>query len=148
MRFITLLLLGACAISKPVGAPKPPPGPYEEVVEKFASRKDIEHKLQNRFNYLRMLFEQSTDPYFGNKRWAESCLKENHWSEVKKTDKGMFLVAHLFLNSNKEAGYCPGMPAWPTYEIRYSCHGSLELHTIRILSHKAAADTNWESLCD
>lgn len=62
--------------------------------------------IQNKFNFLRMLFEQSYDPYYGKPKWAENCLKANTIGSIIESEESIYLHSKLILKDNKE-GFCP-----------------------------------------
>lgn len=71
------------------------------------TRSDAKRIIQNRHNYLRILFEQSVDPYYGKPKWSEECLKANRIGSIKEDKHSVILWSELVIKDNKE-GYCPG----------------------------------------
>lgn len=61
--------------------------------------------IHNKYNYLKILFEQSVDPYYGQPKWSASCLAENNIGSVVENDVVIFNLSSLVLKDGKE-GFC------------------------------------------
>jgi hypothetical protein len=104
---LILLVLTSCASSKKdqLKSYKTLPG-YTEKMIPVASKDEARKVISNRTNFLKMIFEQTKDPYFGTLRWSEYCLSLNKIGLVTESPKGIQSISQLILNQNGEPGFC------------------------------------------
>lgn len=128
MRFtlLILILLSSCA-SKPKTSllgllAKDPQASMQSHPAK--SRMDAKRIIQNRQNYLRILFEQSVDPYYGKPKWSDECLSANRIGSIEEAKESIVLWSQLILKDQKE-GFCPGdKEAKASHVLMVYCEGS------------------------
>jgi len=121
-------------------------------VEPVESSKAAEHLITNRLNFLKALFEQSIDPYFGTARWSPECLAANKIGEVKQTARGLVVVSELLLNQEFAPGFCfstMGRDAAvaPYYQIWSFCQGGSTVEEIIVSTSKLKLPQDWDDLC-
>lgn len=97
-----------------------------------SSRDEAKKVISNQLNFLKMLFTQSTDPYFGTPKWAEDCLKENKIGEVKEFAKGIQATSVLFLDANHSPGYCPkSQDSIHSFVVHVYCNSDPSVYEIK-----------------
>ena len=100
------------------------PGQLQKKIP-VASSEEAGHVIQNKMNFLNMLFEQTRDPYYGVPKWTELCLKENKIGVIQKTKHGLQSVSELYLDQSDSPGQCPENPrATKKYLVYLYCSGS------------------------
>jgi hypothetical protein len=122
LHFIILVFFVSCA-SRPDG----------KVIKKIpvTSSEEAGHVIQNKINFLNMLFEQTRDPYYGVPKWTELCLKENKIGGIQKTKHGIQAVSELYLDQSDSPGLCPENPsATKKYLVYLYCNGSESVYQI------------------
>jgi len=74
----------------------------------ISSEAEAKTYMQNQLNYLKLLYQQSRDPYYGEPKWTEYCLKNTKIGEIKINKHYFISVSDLYMNADGEFGYCPG----------------------------------------
>lgn len=111
------------------------------------TKEEANRILQNRYNYLRLMFEQSRDPYYGHPKWSDLCLAQNKIGNVVNTDKGLSSVSELFVDGKGNPGFCPeNILAIKSYEVAFYCENEKVLYQVTI-NMQDAPDLNRVSLC-
>jgi hypothetical protein len=64
--------------------------------------------IDNHLRFLKLLFEQSRDPYYGKYKWTKECLAENVIGRREEFDGHMVATSVLFLDENGKPGHCSG----------------------------------------
>ena len=105
-KFIFLSLL--VSFFTPVGAATAVP--EDVTIKKIAveSRDQAKKVLGNHQRYLKLLFEQSRDPYYGKFKWSEDCLKKNVIGTIVETKTSLLVQSELLLDSTRKPGVCVG----------------------------------------
>ena len=95
------------------------------------SRDQAVKVVDNHVRFLKMLFQQSRDPYYGKLKWPEECLKANQVGE--RIEVGEVLVSNslLLLDSRGVPGNCDGSKH--TVIMLY-CPGAKDVQDIRFPS--------------
>lgn len=99
-----LFLLFSCATARKTSFPEN----AEIKVREFSSPKEAQNFIRNKSNYLKLLFEQSFDPYYGTPKWPLDCLAKNKISGVEEAQGNVFFSSELIQNPSGEAGFCEG----------------------------------------
>lgn len=101
IKYFFFFLLFSCATAKlPTTA---------KVTEKnFSTAEEARHFVKNRLTYLRLLFEQSFDPYYNTPKWDPACLVANQIGKLQEKNGSLWFVSRLFLNENGDVGFCSG----------------------------------------
>jgi hypothetical protein len=98
---------------------------YQEKSIPVSTRDEARKVINNKINFIKMIFEQSTDPYFGTPRWSEYCLKLNSIGTPIETTNGIQVFSTLVLNSVGEPGYCSDAETQTRSHVVYIyCEGS------------------------
>lgn len=71
-----------------------------------SDRGQAEKVINIRLQFLKLLFEQSIDPYYNTPKWTPACLAENKIGEVEKFSNGAQLVSELYINLVDQTGFC------------------------------------------
>lgn len=85
--------------------------------------------IENHVRYLRMLFEQSRDPYYGTPKWSDECLKANVVGERLDVGSSFSSSSTLILDSKGAPGHCKGESH---AVIMLFCSGAKEVQEIKI----------------
>ncbi|MFL5783514.1 MAG: hypothetical protein ACJ76H_02820 [Bacteriovoracaceae bacterium] len=101
IKFLLLILVAGCSTSRF-------PSSARTRFQDFSSGKEAKNFIVNKANYLKLLFEQSHDPYYGTPRWTPECLDKNRVGKVEEKYGNTFLRNQLFLNNEYEPGFCQG----------------------------------------
>ncbi len=97
-----------------------------------SSKEEAAKHLQNRFNYLTLMYEQSRDPYYGHPKWSEYCLKMTKIGSVTKSD-GVTSVSELYVDDKGNPGLCPEDPmAIHAFEIGYYCEQEKTVYQVTL----------------
>ena len=104
--FLPLLLLFACSTSKSNLKTFKNEANYQEKLIPVSSKEEARKVINNKVNFLKMLFEQSKDPYFGTPRWSDHCLSINKVGSVTESQKGIQAISVLILDHTGEPGFC------------------------------------------
>lgn len=99
--------------------------------------------MDNHVKFLKFLFEQSRDPYYGQPKWSEACLKDNEIGEVNDKNQIIESRSTVFLDQSFMPGICTGTKY---YFILIYCRGSKFLKEIKIPVTKTALKS--EFLCE
>lgn len=103
--------------------------------------------LQSRFNYLTLLFEQSRDPYYGQPKWTETCLKGNKIGAISKEGSDLIFVSELYVDGKGNPGFCPENPfALKAYEVYFYCEKEHQVYQITLPTEQTF-DLKKVSLC-
>lgn len=147
---ILLLLVGACSMGTPKKNVKNELSKHSVQTQIFpvSNKKEARFTLQNRLNFIKAIFEQSVDPYYGTKRWREECFQENVVGDIIEIRNGFYAKSKLTLDSNFNPGFCIAQNSNSEQlnsftQILYFCEGDTHL-TKLIMPHTAS---NLESLC-
>lgn len=147
--YIILIILTSCASTKKVSIFDLAQNTKYSIVRKInASTTEEANKiLQSRFNYLTLLFEQSRDPYYGQPKWSESCLRENIIGAIAKNKSELVSVSQLYVDGKGGPGFCPENPyALKAYEVSFYCEKEQTVYQITIPS-KENFDLKKVGLC-
>ncbi len=88
--------------------------------------------IQNQNNFIKMLFEQSKDPYYGVPKWTEQCLKENKIGKINKSANAIWAVSELYLK-NGAPGHCSNSSASKKFTVIFLyCKEMSKLFEIKI----------------
>lgn len=111
----------------------------------ITSEAEAKRLLQNKVNYLKLLFEQSREPYYGTPKWSEVCLKENKIGELTVTEGEMKTISTLYLDQEGGPGQCPDNPLAKKYIVlTLHCQGQDFVSEIRIpASHTINLERNF-----
>lgn len=142
---ITLLTLSACSSLKKTSIFEIADKTKYSVVKKTAVQNEDEAKkiLQGRFNYLKLMFEQSRDPYYGHPKWTDTCLQANKIGPVLN----MTSLSELYVDGKGNPGFCPENPfALKAYELSFYCPGEHSVYQITIPQNEPL-DQKSVSLC-
>jgi len=93
------------------------------------SKDQAKKVIENHVRYLRLLFEQSRDPYYGTPKWSDECLKANEIGESAAAGAALLSVSNLILDSKSQPGHCKGVSH--TVVMLY-CDGQKEVQEIKI----------------
>ena len=116
LHFFILCFLVSCATRLPGQLQKKIP---------VTSSEEAGHVIQNKMNFLNILFQQTRDPYYGVPKWTELCLKENKIGVIQKTKHGLQAVSELYLDQTDSPGHCPeNHSATKKYLVYLYCNGS------------------------
>jgi hypothetical protein len=90
--FLGLLILSSCTTRIPLGAMR------DALIRKYPvnDRTEALALIQSRYNYLKLLFEQSREPYYGENKWTEECLKENVVGPIEDNNSSISMNSGLF----------------------------------------------------
>lgn len=106
---------------------------YSEKMIPAASKDEARKVINNRTNFLKMIFEQTKDPYFGTLRWSEYCLSLNKIGLVTESPKGIQSISKLILNQNGEPGFCRDhIDQVPSRLILVYCEGMSSVLEIKL----------------
>ncbi len=64
--------------------------------------------IENQVRFLKLLFTQSRDPYYGRPKWSEKCLAENRVGELTDKQGVLESVSELYLDRDSNPGVCSG----------------------------------------
>ncbi len=146
--FLFVVLIVSCA-HRPTGTETLAHTPPVKV--KFVKVDNLERArvvMNNKLAYIRSIFEQSHDPYYGAEQWTEKCIKENVIGEIRETSQGLFANSKLYLNDQLENGFCSNDPnAKPYHRVYYYCLGATEIKHLIVPFTKDNERTNWLTLC-
>jgi hypothetical protein len=94
------------------------------------SAEEAKNIMNNKISFLKLLFQQSTDPYFGIPKWTSQCLEANKIGEIISTSKGISSRSRLVLLDGN-TGFCPGQPGSSYHEvIQFHCLSTKEVTEI------------------
>lgn len=102
-------LLSACQSTKPQSVPSETSKPVVEIVE---DREDLNLKeskawIQGKINYLKSLYQERLDPYFGKRDQGSSCESSAVKLQVEKSNEDLVYVQYLVLTTQAgAAGVC------------------------------------------
>ncbi len=142
---ITLLTLSACSSLKKTSIFEIAEKTKYSVVKKTAVQNEDEARkvLQGRYNFLKLMFEQSRDPYYGHPKWTDFCLQANKIGPVLN----MTSLSELYVDGKGNPGFCPENPfALKAYEFSFYCPSEHLVYQITIPQNEPL-DQNRVSLC-
>lgn len=142
---LILLSITACSSFKKTSVFEIADKTKHSVVKKIdvANEDEAKKVLQGRHNYLKLLFEQSRDPYYGHPKWTETCLQGNKIGPVTN----MTSLSELYVDNKGNPGFCPENPfALRAFEVDFYCAGEQSVYQITI-PQNAPFDLNKVSLC-
>lgn len=146
--FIFTVLIVSCA-HRPTGPETlavTPPAKIKTIKVNNLERARV--VMNNNLAFIRSIFEQSHDPYYGAEQWSEKCRQENVIGKVRETSKGLFANSKLYLNDQLENGFCSNDPkAKPYHRVYYYCLGATELRHLIVPFTQANQQTDWQTLC-
>lgn len=149
LTLIILFTLVSCASTKRVSLIELAEQTKYSVIKKTgaATEEEASRVMQNRYNYLTILFEQSRDPYYGHPKWSEACLKGNRIGSLNKENSGLLSVSELYVDGKGNPGFCPENPfALKAYEVYFYCEKEHQVYQVTLPSEQAI-DLNKVSLC-
>jgi hypothetical protein len=112
------------------------------------SRAEALKVIGNKLNFIKMIFEQSLDPYFGTPRWSEACLEINRLGEIVTTEKEIQSSSLLILNASGEPGYCNDRSDHVSTQVIYLyCEGDKHVLEIKFI-HQGTNKKHEGMLCD
>jgi hypothetical protein len=113
--FHVLAFASACTTSKKLEMSqdlktleKPLPG-IEAIryqLSKVESSNSSKAMVTNRHRYLKDLFQQSKDPYFGTDRWSADCMSRNKIYDLETNADGFKYRAQLTASQDLRTGFC------------------------------------------
>lgn len=130
---VSLLLLASCSTGS--GKKKS----FKETINMASvqvSSKDVSSKQEAKAqiigfrNYLKLLFEQSRDPYYGSLKWPEACLDMNRIGEVMDTGSSIYLANELILNHQGNPRHCSGPIQ---YHLQFFCDKENKIYTYKFM---------------
>ncbi len=129
IKLFFFILLISCASKKlPVNA---------RVTEKqFATSQEARNFVKNRFNYLKLLFEQSHDPYYNTPKWEADCLTHNQIGKIQEKEGSSWFISDLIVNQNGDVGFCSGTQTEITI---LHCPEEKKIYEIRCMPRECAA---------
>ena len=125
--FLLLFLLSACAVTKTNKLTAFPLDAQVRTID-VSSAEQAKKVIDNHVRFLKLLFEQSRDPYYGTLKWSEECLKQNVIGERVDFNGSMASSSVLFLDENGKPGHCSGSRLMVVYVY---CAGSKIMSEIR-----------------
>lgn len=109
---LCLFLLGCAATQQPASSPDVARIYLAESVIKYIpvqSPEEARMVIENDVRFLKRLFTQSRDPYYGRPKWSESCLADNRIGELVIEEGGFLQAAsEIFIDYNANPGVCKG----------------------------------------
>lgn len=94
-------------------------------------------RINNRLNYLKLLFEQSLDPYHETPKWEAHCYEDNRPGKAERNGEIIYSVSRLYFDSRKYEGFCSDkFYASPGYSIDVYCPDKKILRQYKFLSAK------------
>lgn len=135
-RLSLLLFLSSCATKIPLSE-------IEDAivsVHQVQDRQEAVKFIQSRYNFLKLLFEQSRDPYYGKFKWSQKCLEENVIGPVIDTGSSVTMNSSLYLDSKLESGFCPESAVLRYNVILTWCENSLVVNEYKIPFRKNLLD--------
>jgi hypothetical protein len=136
LSFAMLLIVGCASVASP---------PTNAIIRHIPvdSSEQAKKIIENHVRYLRMLFEQSRDPYYGTPKWSEECLKANVVGERMNAGSSFSSASTLILDSKGTPGHCKGESH---RVIMLFCSGAKEVQEIKI-PHPLPAGFTEKSFC-
>ena len=130
----TLVILASGCATKKVPAGRLQELRFVNRTIPVADRKAAKAYLQNQVNYLKILFEQSKDPYYGQPKWTEECLKTNRIGEIENFDGGLLVLSDLLLDEEGNPGFCPEAPeeSFRAYSLLLYCEPQKQVQEMKI----------------
>lgn len=80
--------------------------PYKKIP--VESKEQASLVINNHLSFLREIFTQSHDPYYGNAKWTEECLFQNKIGQIQEEASSLRAESFLFVDHNNEVGQCSG----------------------------------------
>lgn len=113
IRLLLFLLLTSCSTAKKGPLVEKALNSEGAILKKVPlnSEEAAKRYIHNQRNFLKLLFEQSRDPYYGTPKWSEECLKENKIGDIDEDREKILLVSELYFNKEGNPGLCPGSPS-------------------------------------
>jgi hypothetical protein len=148
-RYILLfLLLVSCSSSRTNWKSLKHETNYQEKLIPVTSRDEARKVINNKVNFIKMLFEQSKDPYFGTPRWSDYCLDINQIGTVTESPKGIQAISVLILNHAGDPGYCNDRPDQARSRLIYLyCDGMENVMEIK-QPHQEEFKLTTDDLCE
>lgn len=88
--------------------------------------------INNHINFLKHLFTQSTDPYFGIPKWSKECLVENQIGEISEIDRSLQSTSTLYMDSNLAPGLCSStVNAMKSHLIYLHCENEKVVYEVK-----------------
>ena len=128
--------------------------PYSISTEKVENLLKLIKQLETEYKYLKALFEQSYDPYYGTPKWSNECLSENIIEPIQRTQKGIFLITTLYYNWENKPGFCSsasfnGKNQNYIQTIKFYCYDEAVLNILKIdATIKLNKNPTWTDLCN
>ena len=119
--------MSACAVTKTNRLPAFPSDAKVRTID-VSSAEQAKKVIDNHVRFLKLLFEQSRDPYYGKLKWSEECLKANQVGERIEVGDSMVSNSTLLLDSRGGPGNCGGTSH---AVIMLYCPGAKEVHEIK-----------------
>jgi hypothetical protein len=121
---------------------------YHQKLIPVSSRDEAFKVIGNKTNFIKMIFEQTVDPYFGTPRWSEYCLGINQIGNVIESNNGIQSTSLLYLNKEGEPGFCNDRPELlHSYVIFLYCEGMKDVLEMRFIK-RPEENFPLNSLCD
>lgn len=142
---IILLSLSACTSLKKTSIFDIANKTKFSLVKKIPAQNEDEAKkvMLGRYNYLKLMFEQSRDPYYGHPKWTDTCLQSNKIGTVSD----MTSVSELYVDGKGNPGFCPENPlALKAYEVFFYCEKEFSVFHVTIPQNESF-DVKKVSLC-
>jgi hypothetical protein len=145
---LPLLLLVSCSSSKTNWNNLKNEANYRAKLIPVNSRDEARKVINNKVNFIKMLFEQSKDPYFGTPRWSNYCLEINKIGTVTESTKGIQAISVLVLNQTGDPGYCNDRPDQARSRLIYLyCDGMDNVMEIK-QSYSKEVKLTTDDLCE
>jgi hypothetical protein len=121
---------------------------YQEKLIPVTSKDEARKVINNKVNFIKMLFEQSKDPYFGTPRWTEQCMSINKIGSVTEFPNGIQAISVLILDHTGEPGFCNDKPNQAQSSLIYLfCDGMKNVLEIKYPSMKGLPSAT-DNLCE
>ncbi len=104
--FLLLVLISSCADAPLFNrVTEDYPDDWEKIPVK--DRLEAKKAMLKEYNFLKLLFVESRDPYYGTPKWGEKCLADNTF-EYKEENGMIALKTNLYIDSSRKPGFCSG----------------------------------------
>ena len=120
----SLVVLSSCSSARPQWQDLATRPDYRQRLIPVSNLDEAKKVMGNKVNFLKMLFEQTIDPYFGTPKWSPACLEINKVGEVLEITKGIQSTSDIILNPGGDPGYCLDKTVYkPSYVVYFYCEG-------------------------
>jgi hypothetical protein len=121
---------------------------YREKLIPVSSREEARKVINNKVNFIKMIFEQSKDPYFGTPRWSDQCMSINKIGTVTDSPNGIQAISFLILDHSGEPGFCNDRSNQARHSLIYLyCDGMKNVLEIKYPSLKEFEPAS-DDLCE